>query len=175
MNILFIEDEKELAVTGVAQLERKGYTVFAACGIAEATAILDDPERPVHFVITDHRLADGFGIQFVIDISTSFPRSKCAVVSGCLTEQDVQKLKKHKIPYYHKPLLYVKVIEDLRRLNASNAAEYVAPQDTAERGTQAVAEASTSSAAESQGAQNESAGGESVAPAKRKGFKIWPF
>ncbi|MGZ0654042.1 hypothetical protein ACWPKO_01070 [Coraliomargarita sp. W4R53] len=150
MNILFIEDEKELAVTGVAQLELRGYTVFPAYDIAEAQAILDDPECSVHFVITDHRLPDGLGIQFVIDMRESFPRSKCAVVSGCLTSRDIEKLEAHKIPYYHKPLLYGKVIDDLRRMHASNATDYVEPASEPE-----VVEA--------------------VEETPRKSFKIWPF
>jgi len=160
MNILFIEDEKDLAVTGVAQLELRGYTVFPAYDIAEAQAVLDDPERSVHFVITDHRLPDGLGIQFVIDMRESFPRSKCAVVSGCLTSQDIEKLEAHKIPYYHKPLLYGKVIDDLRRMHASNAAAYV-DSDSDPKAAADAAEASETV--------------ETVKEEARKSFKIWPF
>lgn len=128
MNILFIEDEKELAATGVAQLELKGYTVFPAYDIAQAQAVLDDPERPVHFVITDHRLPDGMGIPFVIELKESLPRCKCAVVSGCLSDIDIDKLVAHDIPYYHKPLLYAKVIDELRRMHAAQAPEQVEPE-----------------------------------------------
>ena len=128
MNILFIEDEKELAVTGVEQLELKGYTVFLAYDIAEALAILDDSKRPVHFVITDHSLPDGLGIPLVINLKTSMPHCKCAVVSGCLTDADIEELKGHGIPYFLKPLLYVKVIDELRRLHASHASKHVEPE-----------------------------------------------
>jgi DNA-binding NtrC family response regulator len=127
MNILFIEDEKELAATGVAQLELKGYTVFPAYDLAEAEALLADPERNIHFLITDHRLPDGLGIQFVIQVKESLPKCKCAVVSGCLTPKDVANLEARKIPYYHKPLLYGNVIDDLRRMHGAQASDYVEP------------------------------------------------
>lgn len=146
MNILFIEDEKELAVTGVAQLELKGYTVYPAYDLAEARAVIDDLEHPVHFLITDHRLPDGLGIQFVMEMKESFPKCKCAVVSGCLTSQDIENLEARQIPYYKKPLLYGQVIDDLRRLHAAQAPEYVEPEPEPE-------EAST----------------------KKKGFRFWPF
>lgn len=128
MNILFIEDEKELAAIAVAQMELKGYTVFPAYDIAEARAVLDDSERPVHFVIADHRLPDGMGIQFVIELKETLPRCKCAVVSGCLTDRDIEQLVEHTIPYYHKPLLYGKVIDELRRAHAAQALDYREPE-----------------------------------------------
>lgn len=128
MNILFIEDEKELAATGVAQLELKGYTVFPAYDLAEAKVVLEDPERQIHYVIADHRLPDGMGIEFVSKLKETSPRCKCAVVSGCLSEQDIQKLVERKIPYYHKPLLYGKVIDELRRTHAALAPEHMEPE-----------------------------------------------
>lgn len=127
MNILFIEDEKDLAATGIAQLELKGYTVYPAYDIADAQAVLDDPERRVDFIIADHRLPDGMGIQFLIDIKQSFPLCKCAIVSACLTDKNIETLKALKIPYYHKPLLYGKVIDELRRELSVQAKEYQAP------------------------------------------------
>jgi len=82
MNILFIEDERELAVTGVAQLELLGYTVFSAHDLAGAQAVLDDAQCAVHYIITDHRLPDGLGIQFVLDLKESFPLFKNCFVNS---------------------------------------------------------------------------------------------
>jgi DNA-binding NtrC family response regulator len=121
MNILFIEDEKELAATGVAQLELKEYTVFPAYSIAEAQTVLDDPKRPVHIIIADHRLPDGQGIKFVLEMKKLYPQCKCAVVSGCLTPANIEELEKNDVPYYHKPLLYAQVVDDLRRIHAKQA------------------------------------------------------
>jgi DNA-binding NtrC family response regulator len=129
MNILFIEDEKDLAVTAIAQLELKGYTVFPAYDIAGAQAVLDDPERRVDFIIADHRLPDGMGIQFLIEIKQSFPQCKCAIVSACLTDQNIETLQALKIPYYHKPLLYGKVIDELRRELSVRAKVYQKPEN----------------------------------------------
>lgn len=132
MNILFIEDEKELAATGIAQLELKGYTVFPAYDIQEAQAILNDPKTTIHFIITDHRLPDGLGIQFLLDIKETFPICKCAVVSGCLTDGDIEEMESHEIPYYRKPLLYAKVIDELRRSFAAQAPEHEEPEEPEE-------------------------------------------
>ncbi len=161
MNILFIEDEKELAVTGVAQLELKGYKVFPAYDLAEAQAILDDPAHSIDFLITDHRLSDGMGIQFVIEMKESFPKCKCAVVSGCLTSTDVDNLVEHEIPYYHKPLLYGKVIDELRRMHGAQAPEHVEPEPESEPGSKPEIEVAAEVEAE--------------APKKKSGFKLWPF
>lgn len=121
MNILFLEDEKELAATGIAQLERKGYNVIPARSVAEAHAVLDDADCKIHFMIADHRLPDGQGIRFVIEQKAIYPLCKCAVVSGCLTPANIDELEANQIPYYHKPLLYAKVIDDLRKIYSEQA------------------------------------------------------
>ncbi|WPJ95436.1 response regulator [Coraliomargarita algicola] len=171
MNVLFIEDEKELAAMGAAQLEMKGFTVFLASDLAAARAILEDRARTVHFVISDHRLPDGFGVDFMIEIHGKFSQGKCAVVSGCLTAQDIERLEAHEIPYYHKPLLYGNLIDDLRRKHAARAAIPVPapvpaePTATAQVATPEVGQASA-------GAELN----EATRPAtKRKRYKIWPF
>lgn len=166
MNILFIEDEKELALLGAAQLELKGCTVFVASDLAEAQAILDDPERTVHYVITDHRLPDGMGIQFVIDIKNTFSMGKCAVVSGCLSPRDIEMLDAHNISYYHKPLLYGAVLDDLRRKHAANARAYVKPALSQEPESESIA------GAECQQSSQVVATDKAI---KRRGFRFWPF
>lgn len=153
MNILFIEDKKGQAATGISQLELNGYTVFSAYDISEAQAILDDPKRTVHFIITDHRLPDGLGIPFLLEMKESFPHCKCAVVSGCLTEKDIKELESHKIPYYAEPLLYAHVTDDLRRIYASQAAEHPDPEVTLEVSEEVLPDGDE----------------------KKKGFGFWPF
>lgn len=153
MNILFIEDEKDLAATGISQLELKGYTVFPAYNIEEAQAILDDPEKIIHFIITDHRLPDGLGIQFLLEMKESFPMRKCAVVSACLTDADIEHMEEHDIPYFHKPLLYAKVIDELRRIHASQAAEHPDPDVSTEISEEALP----------------------TDEEKKDGFHFWPF
>lgn len=114
MNILFIEDQLDLQAVGVAQLEAKGHTVYATCDLAESRAILSEETIKIDLIISDHRLPDGFGIQFIIEIKRQYPRCKCAIVSGCITAEDIEALEEHKIRYFRKPLLYARVLEEMR-------------------------------------------------------------
>ena len=115
MNILFIEDERELRESGVAQLELHRYTVYPVSNLVEAREIMDDPATPVHLVIADHCLPDGQGVQFVIEMKELFPKCQYVIVSGCLTDANISELKEKEIPYFVKPLLYGKVVEEFRR------------------------------------------------------------
>lgn len=115
MNILFIEDEKDLLETAIVQLERKNHCIFPAATIAEARKILEDESNAVNLVITDHRLPDGLGIQFAIEIQKTYPSTKSAIVSGCLIPEDIAELEAHGLHYFHKPLLYTKVVESIRK------------------------------------------------------------
>lgn len=78
-------------------------------------------------IISDHRLQDVLGIQFVLEIREQFPDCKCAIVSGCLTPKDIEKLEEHKIPYYLKPLLYARVVEEMRNKPLASAPVYAPP------------------------------------------------
>lgn len=121
MNILFVEDEKDLLEAALTQLERRAHNVYPAVDIAEARAILEDKDKHVDIVITDHRLPDGLGIQFAIEIQKTYPLAKSAIVSGCLTPQNIEELKAHGLLYFHKPLLYAKVVEAIRKHYATKA------------------------------------------------------
>jgi len=121
MNILFIEDEKDLLETAIVQLERKNHCIFPAATIAEARKILEDKSNAVNLVITDHRLPDGLGIQFAIEIQKTYPATKSAIVSGCLIPDDIAELEAHGLLYFHKPLLYAKVVESIRKHYALRA------------------------------------------------------
>lgn len=129
MDILFIEDEPDLQVTGVLQLESKGHKVYPTFDLEESRAILADESIEIDLIISDHRLPDGLGIQFIIEIREQFPDCKAAIVSGCLNEDDIEMLEKHEIPYFKKPLLYTKVIEELRKKPSVSAPVYVPPPE----------------------------------------------
>ena len=115
MNILFIEDERELREAGVAQLELHRYTVYPVSNLADAREIMADASMPVHLVLADQSLPDGQGIQFVIEMKEQFPDCEYAIVSGCLTDGNVSLLEEKEIPFFRKPLLYGKVVEEFRR------------------------------------------------------------
>jgi DNA-binding NtrC family response regulator len=115
MNILFIEDERELRESGVAQLELHGHTVYPVSDLAEAREVVANPAKPVKLVIADQSLPDGQGLHFIIEMKPKFTDCIYAIVSGCLTDQNIRELNENSIPYYHKPLLYGKLVEQLRR------------------------------------------------------------
>jgi len=121
MNILLIEDERELRELGVAQLELHHYTVYSVSNLEAARAIMDNPSMPVHLVVADHRLPDGQGVEFVIEMKQQFPSCMYTVVSGCLTDSNISDLEENQIPFYRKPLLYAKVVAEFRRAHLMNA------------------------------------------------------
>jgi DNA-binding NtrC family response regulator len=121
MNILFIEDERDLLDVGVAQLEQNRYHVYPVTTLKDAREIMLNPSMPVHMVLADHRLPDGQGVDFVIEMKAHFPQCIYAIVSGCLTDRNISVLVEHEIPYYHKPLLYGKVVNALRLAKAMKA------------------------------------------------------
>ena len=114
MNILFLEDEVELSAIGVEQLLHLGHDVYPALNIAEARSLVEENWQSIHLIIADHRLPDGRGIDFLMEIKQLYPRIKLAVVSGCLTPADEEMLQLAEIPYFRKPLLYRQVIKKLR-------------------------------------------------------------
>jgi DNA-binding NtrC family response regulator len=132
MNILFIEDEKELARTAATQLEARGYEVDVVYDLAAAREVMEDPNKPVDLIIADHRLPDGMGIQFGIEMKTAFPESKCVIVSGCLTPTDIQKMEEHGLRYFDKPLLYGQLVDELRRSYSMQAPVRTEPLEETE-------------------------------------------
>ena len=115
MNILLIEDEKDLAETGKAQLEMIGHTVFPAYDLAEARAVMEDDSKQVNLVIADHRLPDGLGVEFILELREQMPAIAYVIVSGCLTDRDAERLEAEGITYFQKPLLYRKVVDQVQR------------------------------------------------------------
>ena len=115
MRILFIEDEWELNEVASEQLRSMGHQVNSMLGIEEARRFMDDHPDTTDLIIADHRLPDGQGIKFVIEARRANPRVKVAVVSGCLTDDDIALLQQEQIHYFNKPLLYSTVLRALTR------------------------------------------------------------
>ncbi|MFQ3226159.1 MAG: DNA-binding NtrC family response regulator [Lentimonas sp.] len=151
MNILFIEDENELRESGVAQLELHGHTVYPVSNLADARAIMGNPAMSVHLVLADHRLSDGQGVHFVIKMKAQFPGFQYVIVSGCLIAEDMEQLKENDIPYFHKPLLYGKVVETFRRKHLSRALDHSAPSEEPSAGATDAVEAPSSDAEKPKG------------------------
>lgn len=114
MNILFLEDEVELSAIGVEQLRKLGHVVYPALDISEARDVVDEHWQTLHLIIADHRLPDGAGIDYLMEVKQLYPRIKLAVVSGCLSAGDEENLRMAEIPFFTKPLLYRQVMQKLR-------------------------------------------------------------
>ncbi|GHB92545.1 hypothetical protein [Cerasicoccus arenae] len=114
MNILFLEDEVELSAIGAEQLRKLGHTIYPALDLSEARDIVDELWQTLHLIIADHRLPDGRGIDYLLEVKQLYPSIKLAVVSGCLSPDDENTLRNAKIPFFTKPLLYRQVMQKLR-------------------------------------------------------------
>lgn len=114
MNILFIEDDQELKKVAEMQIRAEEHEVFGAVDLEEAQAIMDNPDLEIHAVIADHRLPDGFGVDFVIDNQEKYPHLSYVVVSACVSSENLERLKAKKIRFFPKPLLYRKVLDFLK-------------------------------------------------------------
>lgn len=100
MNILFVEDEKDLSAVAVEQMETKGHRVIPVYDIAMAKDAILDVHHKIQVVIADHQLPDGQGIQFVEESRQEHPHLLFAVVSGCLTTDDEMRLQEQGIPFF---------------------------------------------------------------------------
>ncbi len=134
MHILIIEDEADLAASAAAQLESLGHEVAVARDLAEARACMEDPDSKIRLVIADHRLPDGRGIDFVLRMRSLYEACDYVIVSACLTPGDIENLENMGLPYFHKPLLYKKVIDSMRRARAMRAPTVV-PEAQPEAGS----------------------------------------
>ena len=171
MNILFIEDESELRESGVAQLELHKYTVYPVSNLTEAREVMEDSSKHVNLVLADQSLPDGQGIQFVIEMKEQFPSCQYAIVSGCLTDGNVSLLEEKEIPYFRKPLLYGKVVEEFRRAHLMKAPcrEIVPEEETTVEEEDAPCEAVESETPD----QPETPDCEPEAPKRKKWFGLF--
>lgn len=115
MRILFIEDEWELNEVASEQLRVMGHQVHSMLGVAQSQRYMEEHPDSIDVIIADHRLPDGQGVKFVIEARKANPRLKVAVVSGCLTADDIALLEQEGIHYFTKPLLYSTVLRALTR------------------------------------------------------------
>ena len=121
MNILFIEDEPDLLEMSAARLQRGQHCVFPAANIAEARAILEDGSKHVDIMISDHRLPDGLGAEFAVEVQKAYPSVKCAIISGSLAFAEKAEIQSLGLLFFQKPLLYGKVVDSIRKHYALRA------------------------------------------------------
>ena len=113
MNVLLLEDEKDLSAVAVEQLESRGYNVYPAGTLAEAWKIFKQDPSNIDILIADHEVPDGSGAHFAIEIKGASEKIKVLVVSGKLSIDNVEELEAHGIPYFNKPFPYASVVNQL--------------------------------------------------------------
>jgi DNA-binding NtrC family response regulator len=113
MNILLVEDEPELSQIASETMEGMGHKVHVVAGVEDAMAALEDKTKELDLLIADHRLPDGWGVALCLQCRVKYPEIRVAVVSGCLTPENIELLDEYKIPYWKKPILYSKVMREL--------------------------------------------------------------
>lgn len=113
MRVLLLEDEQALNEIAAEQMQRQGHDVISAASVRAAEEIISDPANRIDILVADHRLPDGRGIAFCIGVQARYPRITVGVVSARLNQDDRALLEIHQIPYWSKPVLYSKVMEQL--------------------------------------------------------------
>ena len=111
VRILFVDDEPGIRAMGAEYLRMVGHDVTTAENLAQARDLLYGGTRKFHLVISDHRLPDGKGIEFVLEARQKLPEVQTTIVSGCLTDEDKMLLDTAGIKYFVKPLLFANVIK----------------------------------------------------------------
>lgn len=111
MNILLLEDEKELADLATTQIEGSGHNVTNAACIADAHELLE--QNLYELLIADNQVPDGSGARFAIGAKGKRPDMKVVVISGRLAMNDIEELEAHNISYYDKAQPYSEVVDDM--------------------------------------------------------------
>ncbi len=86
--LLLVDDDESNRITLSALLADEGFEVRVARSFAEASLLLRDGP-PLDFVLLDQHLGDGLGANLVPIIRSRYPRSKIALISGSLEDEEL--------------------------------------------------------------------------------------
>ncbi|NKZ37388.1 EAL domain-containing protein [Oleiagrimonas citrea] len=78
--ILLVDDEQNVLRALARLLRRDGYRIFTASTFKEAFEILGT--HPVHVVVSDHRMPDGKGTEFLGRVKETHPHTVRMILSG---------------------------------------------------------------------------------------------
>jgi DNA-binding response OmpR family regulator len=112
MNVLLLEDNLDLSAVASEQIESRGHRVFPAFDIASARAILSDANIQIDILVADHLIPDGDGTEFAIETKKTCDTVTVVVVSGQLSNQEIERLDASGVDHYDKPALYADVVEN---------------------------------------------------------------
>ncbi|MFZ6005298.1 MAG: PAS domain S-box protein [Actinomycetota bacterium] len=105
--ILVVDDEPSLRRVARRILERSGYQVLDAAGVAEAIEVAKEARGAVSLALIDLRLPDGSGADLAARITGRWPRTRVVFVSGYSGEVDTGDLRGELVakPYRSEDLL----------------------------------------------------------------------
>jgi two-component system response regulator PilR (NtrC family) len=88
--LLVVEDEPEILLEVSGYLRRRGELVQTAPGYSEAMRVLDDPETPIDFLLTDARMPDGSGLDLIRHVLAKHAgRVPCLLMTGHIEQADL--------------------------------------------------------------------------------------
>ena len=91
LNVLYVDDQKEnLTVFRIAY--KRHYKVFIANNIAEAHDILKNND--INVVISDHRMPDQTGIEFLAEVGDSYPTIYRIIISEYVNDEIIRNAMK---------------------------------------------------------------------------------
>ena len=80
MNILIIEDEGDISLILNLMLKKEDIEIEHVTTLAKAATFLK--EQSTHIVIIDNQLPDGFGLEYIKEIKSSYPLIKIIMITG---------------------------------------------------------------------------------------------
>ncbi len=101
-NLLYVDDE-EINLSGFKLLFRKGFNIVTASSGKKGLEILKD--QPIHIIVTDQRMPDMNGLDFLKKVKDKWPNIKCIILTA-YDDLDVLKESINKIGifwYVNKP------------------------------------------------------------------------
>ena len=101
--LLFVDDEQEILNILVDLFSDQGYDLKTATGAEQARDIIN--EQPVDFILSDLKLPDGSGKEFLRDVKRTNPRAIRVLTSGYLDIRfgRIEEDKKDGTYYVSKP------------------------------------------------------------------------
>lgn len=96
--LLLVDDDEANRLTLSTLLEDDGFTVDLAVSFADASRILERPERPYDAVLLDHSLGDGYGSDLVPLIRRTLPCTKIVAMSASVGPEGARQKVDAELP-----------------------------------------------------------------------------
>ena len=129
MNILLVDDEREILVELRDALSRRGHTVMCVDGAMAAIQTLDQ-DGPFDVLLTDIRMPDGSGLDVVRACLGKHPKSASFVMSGYAGADEIAQARDEgALDYFPKPVALRTLMQVLAGM-AANRNEHVPTRPT---------------------------------------------